>query len=55
LLSETLPTNVGAGIGLIPDELRQMIQSYYLARGWDGNGFVPEKKLAELCLPTVAG
>jgi aldehyde:ferredoxin oxidoreductase len=27
LLSETLPTGVGAGIGLSPDELRQMIQS----------------------------
>jgi len=52
LLSETLPTGVGAGAGLSPGELRQMILSYYQARGWDENGFVPEKKLAELCLPT---
>jgi len=53
LLSEKLPTGVGAGIGLCPDELRQMIQTYYQARSWDENGFVPEKKLAELSLPTV--
>ena len=50
LLNETLPTGVGAGIGLSPDELRQMIQSYYIARGWDENGSVPEGKLAELGL-----
>jgi len=42
LLSEKLPTGVGAGIGLSPDELRQMIQSHCQARGWDENGFVPE-------------
>jgi aldehyde:ferredoxin oxidoreductase len=48
LLSETLPTGVGAGIGLSADELRQMIDGYYQARGWDENGFVPEKQLAEL-------
>jgi aldehyde:ferredoxin oxidoreductase len=50
LLSETLPTGVGAGVGLSADELRQMIQSYYSARGWDDNGFVPEKQLANLDL-----
>ena len=55
LLSETLPTGVGAGVGLSPDELRQMIRSYYEARGWDENGLVPEKKLAELGLPTDSG
>ena len=54
LLNEALPSGVGAGIGLSPDELRQMIQSYYQARGWDENGLVPENKVAELCLPTVA-
>ncbi len=51
LLNETLSTGVGAGRGLSPDELRQMIQSYYRARGWDENGLIPEKKLAELSLP----
>jgi aldehyde:ferredoxin oxidoreductase len=55
LLSETLPTGIGTGIGLSPDELRQMIQSYYQARGWDENGFVPETKLTELYLSTVSG
>ncbi len=55
LLSETLPTGVAQGVGLSPDELRQMIRSYYKARGWDESGLVSEKKLAELCLPTVSG
>lgn len=55
LLNETLPTGVGTGVGLSPDELRQMIRSYYAARGWDENGLVPEKKLAELGLPTDSG
>ena len=51
LLSETLPTGVGAGIGLSPGELREMIQSYYEARGWDENGFVPENNISPLCMP----
>ena len=54
LLGETLPTGVGAGVGLSPDELRQMIQSYYRARGWDDHGYIPESRLAELNLPQVA-
>ena len=51
LLSEALPTGVGAGVRLSPDELRQMIRSYYQARGWDDHGLIPESKLAELNLP----
>jgi hypothetical protein len=35
--------------------LRVMIQSYYVARGWDENGLVPENKLEELCLPKTRG
>ena len=54
LLSENLPTGIGAGVGLSPDELRQMIQSYYQARGWDDQGYIPESTLAELDLPQVA-
>ena len=50
LLSETLPTGVAQGIGLNPDELQEMIRSYYSARGWEENGLVPDKKLAELGL-----
>jgi len=48
LLSETLPTGVAQGTGLTPNELREMLQGYYQARGWDEKGFVPHKKLKEL-------
>lgn len=48
LLSESLPTGVARGTGLTSDELRMMIRGYYQARGWDENGFIPEKKLNEL-------
>ncbi len=54
LLSEALPTGVAQGIRLNSDELQQMIQSYYRARGWDENGLVPERKLAELGFPNVS-
>jgi aldehyde:ferredoxin oxidoreductase len=50
LLSETLPTGVARGTGLSANELREMIQGYYRARGWDENGFIPENKLSELGL-----
>jgi len=50
LLSETLPTGVAQGTGLTSTELREMIQGYYQARGWDANGLVPESKLTELGL-----
>jgi aldehyde:ferredoxin oxidoreductase len=53
LLSETLSTGVGAGVGLTTAELRGMIQSYYRARGWDNRGWVPQAKLNELGLTTV--
>ncbi|MGE5217946.1 MAG: aldehyde ferredoxin oxidoreductase family protein [Chloroflexota bacterium] len=52
LLNETLPTGIVQGIGLSADELRQMIQHYYRARGWNERGIVPEEKLRELGLPT---
>jgi aldehyde:ferredoxin oxidoreductase len=50
LLSETLPTGVGQGVGLTAAELHEMIQSYYAARGWNDSGFVPPAKLNELRL-----
>jgi aldehyde:ferredoxin oxidoreductase len=50
LLSETLPTGVAKGVGLTDAELREMIQSYYAARGWDDRGFVSQSKLNELGL-----
>jgi aldehyde:ferredoxin oxidoreductase len=52
LLSETLPTGVAQGVGLTAAELREMIQGYYRARGWDESGLVPEKKLKELGMLT---
>jgi aldehyde:ferredoxin oxidoreductase len=54
LLTETLPTGVAAGVGLRSNELREMIQSYYQARGWDEQGSIPDKKLSELGLPGSA-
>jgi aldehyde:ferredoxin oxidoreductase len=53
LLTETLPTGVALGVGLTPKELREMVQGYYRARGWDENGFIPQQKLVELGLPLV--
>ena len=50
LLSEPLPTGVAQGVRLTATELREMIQGYYKARGWDENGFVPEEKRRELNL-----
>jgi aldehyde:ferredoxin oxidoreductase len=55
LLTSTLPTGVGAGVGLTESELRDMISGYYRARGWDGRGFVPAEKLAALGLTVPAG
>jgi aldehyde:ferredoxin oxidoreductase len=54
LLTETLPTGVARGVGLTAEELGEMIQAYYRARGWDENGFVPAGKIKELGLPTNA-
>ncbi|MGH7871728.1 MAG: aldehyde ferredoxin oxidoreductase family protein [Candidatus Binatia bacterium] len=47
LLSEALPSGVAQGTTLTSNELRQMIQSYYQARGWDEDGFIPETKIAQ--------
>jgi aldehyde:ferredoxin oxidoreductase len=52
LLHEALPTGVAQGTTLTPDELREMIQGYYQARGCNKNGFVSEEKLGELGLKT---
>ena len=50
LLSEKLPTGVVQGVGLTTDELSQMIDSYYQARGWEGAGTISQEKLEELHL-----
>ena len=54
LLSEALPTGVARGIALTSNELREMIQGYYQARGWDKDGFIPEEKLRQLGMPPVS-
>jgi aldehyde:ferredoxin oxidoreductase len=51
VLNETLPTGVAQGVGLSAGELREMIQQYYRARGWDETGSIPEGKLRQLKLP----
>jgi aldehyde:ferredoxin oxidoreductase len=53
LLAEPLTTGVGSGVALTGVELREMIGGYYEARGWDANGFVPQRKLDELGLATL--
>ena len=50
VLQEKLPTGVVEGIGLTPDELDMMVQSYYRARGWTEEGLIPEAKLSEMGL-----
>ncbi len=51
LLREKLPTGVVQGVGLTADELRQMIDSYYQARGWEPDGTISLEKLEELHIP----
>ena len=48
LLREPLSSGVVRGVALDPGELREMIQGYYRARGWDDTGFVPAGKVAAL-------
>ena len=49
-LEEKLPTGVAEGVGLSPEELEMMVQSYYRARGWTGDGLIPDSKLSDLDL-----
>jgi len=48
LLTSPLTSGPGEGVGLSPRELREMVNGYYRARRWDENGFVPDRRLAEL-------
>jgi aldehyde:ferredoxin oxidoreductase len=48
LLNDALPSGVAQGVSLTPAELREMIQGYYNARGWDESGFVPQEKVKAL-------
>ena len=53
VLSESLSTGIAQGIGLSTAELRDMIQQYYRARGWDERGNIPAEKLDALGLPSM--
>ena len=55
LMSEALPTGVAQGVSLNAGELREMIQGYYEARGWDENGNIPEGKVREMGLVEANG
>ena len=48
LLNEALPDGVAQGTRLTVEELSMMIRSYYQARGWQEDGYVPQEKLTEL-------
>lgn len=48
LLTEPLEGGVAEGVRLCPDELREMIDGYYAARGWNAGGFVPAHALDDL-------
>ena len=54
LLNEALPTGIARGVALRADELREMIQAYYSARGWDEAGLIPKEKLKALGLTTIS-
>ena len=53
LLNESLPTGIARGVALSATELREMIQAYYSARGWDQAGLISEEKLSVLGLTRV--
>lgn len=55
LLHEKLVDGVARGNDLPALELREMIQSYYLARGWNDHGFIPDEKLRELRIAPFDG
>jgi aldehyde:ferredoxin oxidoreductase len=48
--SERLAFGVSAGATLPRERLDQMIAAYYAARGWNSDGAVPERLIAELSL-----
>jgi aldehyde:ferredoxin oxidoreductase len=48
LPERVLTERLSTGVGLSPDELREMIGGYYRARQWDSEGRVPEWKVQAL-------
>ncbi len=53
-MRDAMPSGPGKGVHMEDDELRTMIDSYYTARGWTKDGFIPKVKFAELGLADVA-
>ena len=54
-MTEPLKAGASKGHYISKEELKQMLDEYYTARGWDLNTGVPTKeKLAELGLEYVA-
>jgi aldehyde:ferredoxin oxidoreductase len=49
-LSQGLPSGASAGAALPRERLREMIQAYYAARGWDRHGNVPRPIVESLQL-----
>jgi len=49
-LREPIPSGPGRGVHMEETELREMIASYYAARGWTAEGLIPREKLEELGL-----
>jgi aldehyde:ferredoxin oxidoreductase len=53
-LTEALPDEAAAGAELPRERLQEMIQAYYAARGWDGDGGVPSAVIDSLQLTDLA-
>jgi len=54
VLRDAMPSGPGRGVHMTEEELRTMIRSYYAARGWTPDGFIPWEKLVELGLEDIA-
>jgi len=50
ILHERIPNGPAKGFGVTPEELNEMLEEYYLLRGWDKNGIPTEKELRRLGL-----
>jgi len=53
-LTEALPTGASAGALMPRERLEAMIQAYYLARGWDACGRVPQRQIESLQLQDLS-
>jgi aldehyde:ferredoxin oxidoreductase len=53
-MRDAMPSGPGKGVFMTDGELRTMIDSYYAARGWTEDGYIPRGKLEELGLADIA-